>query len=95
MPENDTQMPDNVLPFVTKDMAKKENLNKILLGLIPFTPVQFSGKDATIAWGRLIGYSMLAYYTYNKMRPLSIACMGAAGVSLATSLTAKMWAKKV
>jgi hypothetical protein len=97
MPENNAQqetMPDNVIPFISKDMARKENLNKILLGIVPFTPVQFAGKDAPLAWGRLIGYSLLAYYTYNKMKPLSYACMGAAGVSLATSLTAKMWTKR-
>ena len=73
---------------------QKRNLEKLVIGLIPFSPVQFSGSDSLIAWGRLAGYGLLAYLTYNKMRPLSYVAMGAAGVSLATSLTAKMWAKK-
>lgn len=67
--------------------------NKLAVGLLPFSPVQFSGPDALIAWGRLIGYSVLAYYTFNRMRPLSYAAMGAAGVSLATSLSATLWKK--
>jgi len=73
---------------------QKTNLEKLAIGLIPFSPVQFSGSDSLIAWGRLAGYSLLAYMTYNKMRPLSYIAMGAAGVSLATSLSAKMWSKK-
>jgi hypothetical protein len=66
---------------------------KLAIGLMPFSPVKFSGPDALIAWGRLIGYSMLAYYTFNKMRPISYAFMGAAGVSLATSLSSTLWEK--
>ena len=31
---------------------------------------------------------------YNKMRPASYIFMGAAGVSLATSLTSGLWGKK-
>jgi hypothetical protein len=77
------------------DTVKKPGYgNKLAVGLIPFSPVEFTGPDAIIAWGRLIGFSLLAYYTFNKMRPLSYAAMGAAGVSLATSLTAT-WFKKV
>ena len=72
----------------------KVDFEKLALGLIPFTPVQFSGPDALLAWGRLAGYGLLAYMTYNKMRPLSYAAMGAMGVSLATSLSAKAWGKK-
>ena len=72
----------------------KVDLEKLALGLIPFTPVQFTGPDALLAWGRLAGYGLLAYLTYNKMRPLSYIALGAAGVSLATSLSAKAWGKK-
>ena len=61
---------------------------RLAVGLLPFSPVQFTGPDALIAWGRLIGYSALAYYTFNRMRPLSYIAMSCAGLSLATSLTA-------
>lgn len=67
--------------------------SKLSVGLLPFSPVEFTGPDALIAWGRLIGYSLLAYYTYNRMKPVSYAAMGAAGLSLATSLTATLWKK--
>jgi hypothetical protein len=67
--------------------------SKLAAGILPFSPVQFSGPDALIAWGRLIGYSVIAFYSYNKMRPLSYAAMGAAGLSLATSLSATLWKK--
>jgi hypothetical protein len=76
------------------DVKTKIDLEKFMLGMVPFTPVQFKGPDAYLAWVRLAGYGLLAYATYNKMRPLSYIALGAAGVSLATSLTAKMWAKK-
>jgi len=70
------------------------NIQKFMLGLLPFTPVPFAGPDMLLAVGRVAGYSLLAYWTYNKMRPASYAFMGAAGVSLATSITAGMWGKK-
>ena len=69
-------------------------IQRIMLGLVPFTPVPFSGNDMYLAIGRVAGYSLLSYFTYNKMRPASYVFMGAAGVSLATSLTAGMWGKK-
>jgi len=67
--------------------------SKLAVGLLPFSPVKFTGPDALIAWGRLIGYSVLAYYTYNKMRPASYVLMSCAGLSLATSLSASAWGK--
>lgn len=91
---------NNVLQFepleikADAETKSKVDLEHFMLGLVPFTPVQFKGPDAMIAWVRLAGYGLLAYATYNKMRPLSYIALGAAGVSLATSLTAKMWAKK-
>jgi hypothetical protein len=66
---------------------------KLAVGLLPFSPVKFSGPDALIAWGRLLGYSVLAYYTYNKMRPASYVLLSCAGLSLATSLSATLWEK--
>jgi hypothetical protein len=94
---------ENTLPFVSKadsnspeksNPPSNANLEKLLLGLVPFTPVQFTGSDSLIAWGRLAGYGLLAYATYNKIRPVAYIALGAAGISLATSLTAKMWSKK-
>ena len=75
--------------------AVSKNYDKIFLGLSPFTPVQFTGPDAVLAWARLAGYSIIAYYTFNKMRPLSYIAIGAAVTSLATSLSGKMWEKKI
>jgi hypothetical protein len=66
---------------------------KIALALFPLTPVPFSGPNMIYAIARIAGYSLLSYLTYNKMRPASYVFMGAAGVSLATSLTAGMWGK--
>jgi hypothetical protein len=66
---------------------------RLAVGLLPFSPVQFTGPDSLIAWGRLLGYSALAYYTFNKMRPLSYIAMSCAGLSLASSLTAGMFNK--
>jgi len=96
--------PNNILQFEPVEIKadsspaqsnpRSTNLEKLALGLFPFTPVQFSGSDSLIAWGRLAGYGLLAYLTYNKMRPLSYIAIGAAGVSLATSLSAKAWGKK-
>jgi len=98
--EEETETPSaNTLPFPAKpETAARSNPltgnhEKLVLGLIPFTPVQFSGSDSLIAWGRLAGYGILAYYTYNKIRPLSYAAMGAFTVSLATSLLGKAWSK--
>lgn len=97
--EDDTSSASNTLPFPAKSETAassnplKANHEKLVLGLIPFTPVQFSGSDSLIAWGRLAGYGLLAYYTYNKMRPVSYAAMGAFTVSLATSLLGKAWGK--
>jgi hypothetical protein len=68
--------------------APVPSARRAIVGFIPFTPVPFTGKDSPIAFGRLVGYSLLAYLTFNKMRPASYALMGAAGVSLATSLLA-------
>jgi hypothetical protein len=75
------------------DNLGKNPIEKIFLGLFPFTPVPFKGDDLFLAIGRIAGYSALSYFTYNKMRPASYAFMGAAGVSLLTSLTGGMWNK--
>lgn len=89
--EQTEEQPVNTIPFPERKIPV--NQDKIVLGLIPFTPVQFAGPDALIAWGRLAGYGLLAYYTYNKIRPVSYAAMGAFTISLATSLLGKAWSK--
>jgi hypothetical protein len=78
----------------TQTPVPLSGIGRIALGFLPFTPVSFKGPDMLIAWGRLAGYSVLAYSTYNKMKPLSYALMGAAGVSLATSLMSGIWSKQ-
>jgi hypothetical protein len=72
-------------------LPSEKTVGRIALGFVPFTPVEFFGKEAWIAWTRLGVYSLLAYATYNKIRPVSYAAMGAIGVSLATSLMGKAW----
>lgn len=67
--------------------------SKLAVGLLPFSPVEFTGPNALFAWGRLLGYSVLAYYTFNKMRPASYVFMGCAGLSLATSLSSTLFHK--
>lgn len=66
---------------------------KFAVGLLPFSPVSFTGPDAMIAWARLIGYSAIAYYTFSKKRSLSYIAMSCAGLSLASSLTAGYFGK--
>ena len=92
MPDTNSTL-SNVAQTVVDDMKKKP-MEKIIMGLFPFTPVPFSGSDSFLAIGRIAGYSVLAYFTYNKMKPASYALMGAAGVSLLTSLMGGMWGKK-
>ena len=92
------EQPSNVVPFPQAPnpaivLPSAGTVGRIVLGFVPFTPVEFFGKDAWIAWTRVAGFSLLAYLTYNKMRPLSYGAMGAVGVSLATSLMGKAWHK--
>jgi len=74
------------------DAGKKAG--RIVLGFLPFTPVAFVGEDAWIAYARVTLYGFLAFKTFNGMRPVSYGLMTAAGVSIATSLTAGAWGKK-
>jgi len=87
--------PDNTLPFPDRGV-RKPGAGRIALGFVPFTPVHFHGSpDSWIAYVRIGLYATLAYFTYNKMRPVSYAAMAAAGVSLTTSLIGKAWEKQV
>lgn len=61
------------------------------LALLPFTPVPFTGTDALYAWGRLLLYGAIAGATFRKYRMVSYVAMGAAGVSIMTSLS--QWKK--
>jgi hypothetical protein len=72
----------------------KLSMEKIVLGLLPFTPVPFSGSDSLLAFGRIAGYSAIAYFTFTKMKNISYGFMGAAALSLATSLSAGLWKKQ-
>lgn len=78
---------------IKNNLMKPGYKARFVVGLLPFSPVQFTGPDALIAWGRLIGYSAIAYYSFNKMRPLSYIAMTCAGLSLATSLSASFLQK--
>ena len=67
------------------------NLKNIGLALVPFTPVSFSGQDSLYAWGRLALYGTGAALTWQKQRKLSYVFLGAAGLSLVTSLAGNAW----
>lgn len=82
---NELTVLPNILP------KRMKAAPRILLGLVPFTPVEFIGKDAWLAYSRIAGYGVLAYFTYNKMRPLSYIFMASAGTALISSLTAGYW----
>lgn len=68
-------------------------IGRIALGLVPFTPVAFVGEDAWLAYLRVGVYGFLAYYTFNRARPISYGMMAAAGASVVSSLTAGAWKK--
>jgi hypothetical protein len=63
------------------------------LALLPFTPVQFGGRDSMLAYGRIALYGIAAGLTWEKHRKLSYVFAGAAGLSLVTSLSANAWKK--
>lgn len=81
---------DELRPSVTA--GKKAG--RIVLGFLPFTPVAFVGEDAWIAYARVGLYGFLAFKTFNGTRPISYGLMTAAGISIATSLTAGAWGRK-
>ena len=89
----ETNTLSNTAQAVVDDMKKKP-VEKIILGLLPFTPVPFTKPDTLLAIGRIALYSTLAYVTYNKTKPFSYGLMGASCVCLMTSLMGGMWAKK-
>lgn len=76
-------------------IAPKNNVevkeSNIGLALFPFTPVSFTGPHALVAWGRALGYGMLAYATWKNQRNLSCILMSAAGISVISSLAGKAW----
>lgn len=61
------------------------------LALIPVTPVGFTGRGSAMAWIRLLMYGSLACVTWKKNRTVSYLAMGAAGLSLTTSLAGGAW----
>jgi len=61
------------------------------LALIPMTPVGFTGRGSAMAWIRLFMYGSLACATWKRNRTISYLSMGAAGLSLTTSLAGGAW----
>lgn len=59
----------------------------IAMDLLPFTAVPFEGEDAIWAWGRILLYGAVAYATWKPAKTVSYVAMGAAGMSLLTSLS--------
>ena len=66
-------------------------LKRMAVGLVPFTPVPFKGKDTYVAIARIAIFSAAAYLTYNKAKKVSYALIGAAGISLANSIMTGIW----
>lgn len=85
-----SEKPNNVVEF-PNSKPKRYNL---ALGVLPVTPVSFQGKDALVAYGRVLGYGTLAYLTFKKNKNLSYIFMGATALSLATSLAGQSWNNK-
>lgn len=66
----------------------KNPLHKALLSLVPVSPAPLSGKEGIYGWGRLALYGTIAAATFAKHKRISYVAMGAAGISLASSLAA-------
>lgn len=86
-----------VVDAIAADLQPSVNagskVGHIALGLVPFTPVAFIGEEAWLAYLRVGLYGFLAYYTFNRARPISYGMMAAAGASIVSSLTAGAWNK--
>lgn len=74
-------------------VATPNPAGRIALGFLPFTPVQFTGPDAWIAYVRLGIYGFAAYGLWNKTRKISYVLLGAAAISATTSAMAQVWNK--
>lgn len=78
-------------PAVVNPNAPK-GFSKVTLGLLPFSPAPLTGNDAWIGYTRLALYTLGGSYALSKKRKtLGYAMLGAAGLSLATSLSSKAW----
>lgn len=60
--------------------------DKFALAMVPFSPYGFNGPDSIYAWGRLLLYGAGAALTWKSQKQISYVLIGAAGVSLLTSL---------
>lgn len=65
--------------------------SRLALALLPVTPVPLTEWQS---WVRLGLYGTAAYLTWPKAKTLSYIAMGAAGLSLATSLASQSWSAK-
>lgn len=80
---------ENTVPF--PDLNHTGQIRRAALAMIPFTPVVFSDP---LAWVRIGLYGTIAYATFKRSRPLSYAALGAAAMSISTSLAAQYWNKE-
>lgn len=85
MPDTQSQ-PSNVYSFPPVTVTPAQEPSNIPLMLLPITPVPFQPQTALWAYLRLGIYGTAAILTYEKMRKISYVFMGAAGLSLLTSL---------
>jgi hypothetical protein len=86
---NETMTP----PTTALGSSYADTFSKIPMGMLPFTPVSFVGTESYIAWGRLLAYGLVGYLTWAKHRNLSYIAFGAAGLSVATSISSTAWGK--
>lgn len=89
--DNELQPPEKTAQNKNDNPVVKKQDSNIPLAFFPFTPVPFTGKNAIWAYSRIGLYSIVAYAAWKKFRPLSYAAMGAAGVSVLTSLTGQAY----
>ena len=78
---------------IVAPVVKKSKAPRLVLGMLPTTPVPFNGKDGLIAVSRVLVYGGAAWLLFKKQRKASYVCMGLAGLCLATSLSSHMWGK--
>lgn len=81
---------------IPANAVTSKGMQKVIVGLLPFTPVPFSGKDMPLAVGRILLYGGVAYLLWGKEkealnRKISYAAIVAAGLSIATSISASAY----
>lgn len=92
-PMPDSYTHQNTQGFVGPPAPTTPDFGRVAIQMLPFTAVSFS-ETPLLAWGRLLGYSALAAMLWTKHKQLAYVAGSAAGLSLVTSLTASVMAKK-